>query len=535
MSQDARVNEELNTQRRAQILGLQYIDTSNLQSAKLYKQILTVPELYDLRVIPVTSDDHHILFGVTNTTSQQTMKALAERFLDQRLSYGLISETGFNQYMKLYDPPPEVKYQDIDIKPTADGMLSSASSISNMLLQVRADDMLAYLVKQAYQLKASDIHLETGKDKVRIRFRVDGVLHPVAELDHAKYKLLFSSLASAANISTGGSEAQTGHIERVYTLADNSSVTVNLRVETVPTVHGQDGVLRLFNFKDDFLKLDNLGYSATERSIVDSILKHPSGLVLIVGPTGSGKTTTLYSMINELNNPERKIITLEDPVEYVIEGVTQIPVDSRSETEGFAAKLRAVLRLDPDIIMVGEIRDLDTAKTALQSSLTGHLVLSTYHASSSAAALTRMLDAIGENPLFINSIRLITSQRLVRRLDDTTKQPYQPDQATLEHINKVLDRLPPNVPKPDLSKVTLYRAGSSEANPFGFAGQISIRELMQMSPELQTILRKSPHDITTSELEQAAIAGGMLTMAQSGVLKAIEGLTTLEEVYRVVD
>lgn len=534
MSQDARRDEELNTQRRAQILGLQYIDTSQVKNPKLYSQYLEIPELYSLRVIPLTSDKSHIVFGITNTTSQQTMRALQQRFADQRISFGLISDTGFSDYMKLYDPPKEVKYEDINISPTKEGAESQLSSISTMLMQVRPDDMLAYLVKQAYQLKASDIHLETTRTKVRIRFRVDGVLHPIAELPADRYKLLLTSLASAANISTGGNEAQTGHIERVYTMADNSSVTVNLRVETVPTVHGQDGVLRLFNFKADFLKLDNLGFSEKERSVVDEILSHPSGLVLIVGPTGSGKTTTLYSMISELNHPERKIITLEDPVEYVIEGITQIPVDSRSEEAGFAAKLRAVLRLDPDIIMVGEIRDTDTAKTALQSSLTGHLVLSTYHASSSAAALTRMLDAIGENPLFINSIRLITSQRLVRRLDDATKQPYKADEATVEHIKKILTTLPDYINKPDLTDVTLYRPGSSEAQPFGYTGQLSIREFMQMSPELQTILRKPAHDITTDELEAAAVKGGMVTMLQNGILRALEGVTTLEEVFRVV-
>src|SRR5690606_35517422 len=155
----------------------------------------------------------------------------------------------------------------------------------------------------------------------------------------------------------------------------------------------------------------------------------PTGLVLVVGPTGSGKTTTLYSMLNSLNNEERKIITIEDPVEYQFEGVTQIPVHSKSGQEtGFAEKLRATLRLDPDIVMVGEIRDMDTARTALQAALTGHLVLSTFHAASSAAALTRIADILGENPLFVSAIRLVMAQRLVRRLDDATKQPYTPDE-----------------------------------------------------------------------------------------------------------
>ncbi|MBA2279328.1 type II/IV secretion system protein [Candidatus Saccharibacteria bacterium] len=537
MSQDARLEEELNAQRRSRILGLPYIDTTKLANKQLYLQFLTVPELYSARVIPLMADQSNVTFGITNTTSQQTLKDLQQHFGDYRVSFALISDTSYNDYMKLYDPPKEVKYDDIQIKPidtTTNLQANDLASISATLSQVRADDMLAYLVKQAYQLKASDIHLETSKGKTRIRFRVDGVLHAVAELPEDKYRLLIGSVASAANISTVSADAQTGHIERTYRLADNSEVTANLRVETVPTVHGQDAVLRLFNFRTEFLRLESLGLTQSEQSVIGGILRHPTGLVLIVGPTGSGKTTTLYSMVNELNNPERKIITLEDPVEYVIDGITQIPVDSRSEKEGFASKLRAVLRLDPDVIMVGEIRDLDTAKTALQSSLTGHLVLSTYHASSSAAALTRMLDAIGENPLFINSIRLITSQRLIRKLDDATKQAYEPDEAVKILIWKIVDGLPEGVDRPNLDNITLYKPGTSSENPFGFTGQIAIREFMLMNPELQTILRRPAREVTTNELEQAAIRGGMITLQQAGVLKALKGETTIEEVFRVI-
>ncbi len=540
MSSPARREEEQNTQRRAQILGLPYIDTTQLPNRQLYLHFLTVPELRRLRAVPLTADQSNVTFGITNTTSQTTMRQLQQRFADYRVSFALISDTSYDDYMKLYDPPKEVKYEDIELKPPApeaqegEVQADQTDSISAILSQVRADDMLAYLVKQAYQLKASDIHLETAREKVRIRLRVDGVLHPVAELSADKYRLLLGSIASAANISTVSEDAQTGHIERTYRLADNSEVTVNLRVETVPSVHGQDAVLRLFNFRPEFLKLEKLGLSDSEHAVIDDILRHPTGLVLIVGPTGSGKTTTLYSMLNELNTPERKLITLEDPVEYVIEGVTQIPINSRADKEGFAGKLRAVLRLDPDVIMVGEIRDLDTARTALQSSLTGHLVLSTYHANSAAAALTRMLDAIGENPLFINSIRLITSQRLVRRLDDTTKQAYQPDENVMQFIRQVVESLPADVERPNLDHVTLYHPGASEEFPYGFTGQFAIREFMLMTPELQTILRKPARDITTAELETAAVRGGMLSLQQAGVLKALAGETTIEEVYRVV-
>lgn len=533
MSQDARTDEEQATQRRARILGMDYVDTSQMASKPLYKDYFSLPEMYRLKIIPLQADKSNVLFGVTTTTSQQTMTELRRHFTDQRVSFAIISDTGFRDYMKLYDPPKKITYQDVNItkSTTSDELIRTVSAT---LDQVRADDILAYLVKQAYQLKASDIHLENQKQVVRIRFRVDGVLHPIATLSRDKYHQLLSSIAIAANVSTAAGDAQTGHINRVYKMATGEDVTVNLRVETVPTAYGQDVVMRLFTLKLELLKLGNLGLSEDEREVVDDIINHPTGMVLVVGPTGSGKTTTLYSLINTLNSDERKIITLEDPIEYFMEGVVQIPVEGDQNVAGFAEKLRAVLRLDPDVVMVGEIRDQDTARTSLQAALTGHLVLSTFHAYSAAAALTRMLDFIGINPLFASAIHLIMAQRLIRRLDNSTKQPYQPDEAIKRQLQQVIDSLPPNVKRPDISNLTLYKPGKSDTNPFGYSGQIAIREQLQMTEGVQQILRRPPAEITTTAIEKRAIQDGMLTMLQDGVLKAIAGITTLEEVYRVV-
>lgn len=533
MSQDARHDEEVATQRRASILGLNYVDTSQMSAKPLYKDLLEVQEMYQKRIVPIQVDESNILFGITTTTSQQTLNALQSRFNERRTAFAIISDTGYREYMRLYDPPKQIVYQDISFSEQPQGK-DLVSSVTASLEQVRSDDILAYLVKQAYELKASDIHLENQEQGVRIRFRVDGVLHPIAMLSHEKYRSVISSIAVAANVSTGVDEAQTGHINRTYRMATGDEVTVNLRVETVPTAYGQDVVMRLFTVKMELLRLDNLGLSARERDIVDDIIRHPTGMVLVVGPTGSGKTTTLYSLINTLNSDERKIITLEDPVEYFMPGVVQIPVHGDTNSQGFAEKLRAVLRLDPDIVMVGEIRDQDTAKTSLQAALTGHLVLSTFHAGSTAAALTRMLDFIGVNPLFASAIHLIMAQRLIRRLDDKTKQPYQPDEALKAQIQSVVDTFPPGVEKPDLTNLTLYKAGTSAENPFGYTGQIAIREQMQMTPGIQQLLRQPPAQITTDMLQTRAVQDGMLTMLQDGVLKAIQGVTTIEEVYRVV-
>jgi type II secretory ATPase GspE/PulE/Tfp pilus assembly ATPase PilB-like protein len=533
MSQDARADEELSTQQRARILGMDYADTSQMAEKPLYKDILTIEEIRSHRIVPLRADQSNILFGITTSTSQVTMNEYRQRFSDQRVAFAIISEAGFRDYVLLYDPPKKVVYQDIDISDA--GTEQTVAQVSQTLDQVRADDMLAYLVEQAHSLSASDIHAECQEGYVRIRFRIDGVLHPIARLSYEKYRLLVSAIASAGNISTSANEAQQGHIAQHLKMANGSEVNVNVRLETVPTINGMDFVMRLFNMDREMYNLDRLGLQPQQREIVDDIIAKPSGLVLVVGPTGSGKTTTLYSMLNSLNSEERKIITIEDPVEYGFPGIVKISVASKGTQElNFAEKLRAVLRLDPDIVMVGEIRDSDTARTALQASLTGHLVLSTFHASSAAAALTRLSDVIGTNPLFVSAIRLVMAQRLVRQLDDSLKQPYQPTEVELAKIREIVETLPEGVERPDLNNLQLFKPGSSPENPYGFKGQLAIRELFRMTGEIRTLLESTRTVIAAQEIEAAAVRSGMRTMLQDGILKVCAGQTTLEEVFRVV-
>ncbi len=534
MSNDPRQNEELATQQRARLLGFDYVDTSGISDKQLYKGLLDVTDIRSLRIVPLKSDSQTNLFGITTTTPQSSIRSVSQRFLDQRNSFVLISDSGFNEYLRLFDPPKKIVYQDIQIKDTGSDQL--VASISAILSQVKADDMLAYLVSQAHRLNASDIHIETQTEDIRIRFRIDGVLHVIAKITPDKYRVLMAAIASAGNISTSSKEAQQGHIAQKVNMADNSVVDVNVRLMTVPTINGIDVVMRLFNMDASRYSLDRLGLSVKERQVVDQIIAQPSGLVMAVGPTGSGKTTTLYSILNSLNNESRKIITVEDPVEYQIKGVTQISVNTNDQDDRpvFAEQLRAVLRLDPDIVMVGEVRDNDTARTALQASLTGHLVLTTFHASSAAAALTRLADIIGQNPLFVSSIRLIMAQRLVRRLDDTTKQAYTATEAELSVIKKVIDTIPELSLRPNLDNLQLYNPGSSETNPYGFSGQLALREQLMMSDRVRALIMQTDSVVSTQDIEAAAVQDGMMTMLQDAMLKVVAGETTLAEVYRVL-
>lgn len=534
MSDDVRLTEEQSTQRRARILGFDFVDTSKVNPKILYKDILSIDEMKQMRIVPLRADQYHHLFGITTTTPQNVIKTISDRFNEQRNTFVLISDAGFREYMNLYDPPKQVVYKNIELNEAGSDRL--VDQISAILNQVRADDMLAYIVSQAHRLNASDIHIETQEKDVRIRLRIDGVLHIIARIGPDKYRTLMSAIASAGNISTGSTEAQQGHIAQKLTMADGAVVDVNVRLETVPTINGIDVVMRLFNMDETKYRLDRLGLSPKERQIVDSIIVKPSGLVMVVGPTGSGKTTTLYSILNSLNSEEKKIITIEDPVEYQFHGISQIPVKSSEGGDDavFADKLRAILRLDPDIVMVGEIRDNDTARTALQASLTGHLVLTTFHASSASAALTRLAEIIGQNPLFISAIRLIMAQRLVRKLDDATKQAYDPSEPERQVLKRVIDSLPPGLQRPNLDNIKLFKPGKSESNPFGYSGQVVLREQLLLTDSVRTVLSQTDKVITTQDIETAAIAGGMTTMLQDGILKVIAGETTLSEVFRVI-
>jgi type IV pilus assembly protein PilB len=486
-------------------------------------------------MVPLQAPDgmQPLLIGITTNTPQSLLRDLRKRFEDQgqSVNFVIISMEGYREFMHRYDPPKEVHYDDVKIAKEGDS--ETISQVSQTLESVRSDDILDYLIDQADSLSASDIHLEAQQANVRIRFRVDGTLHPVATISHEKYRVLQASIANRANITTAANEPQTGHMQKNIAQKDGTQKLLNMRIETIPTVYGTDQVIRIFNFDDTLLNLDRLGLAPYERKEIEEIISHPHGMLMVVGPTGSGKSTTLYSILNALNSPSRKIITLEDPVELSVRGISQIPINT---TKGghFADGLRSVMRLDPDVVMVGEVRDVDTAKTSIQASITGHLVLTTFHADTAAAALSRMIDMIGQNPIFSSAIRLIIGQRLVRKLDESTKTPYQPDEATKKWVQEVLKDLPGHVEKPDLENFTLYQPGTSEANPFGYSGRMLVMEQMVISEDIQKFLRGTVSDVNAQAIESVARSQGMVTMLQDGVLKALRGETTLEELYRVI-
>ena len=535
LQKDRRQHEEQSASQRAAILGIAYLDTRSIEDTiPLTKNVLDVSKMHKNRIIPLITGSESVAwqFGITTQTPQSFIQDLTKQYNDvgRRSQIFLISGSGFNKLMDRYDPVVKTVHDDIKIASEDDS--NTIAEVSSTLNSVGSDEIFDYLIDQADKLGASDIHIENQRKHMRVRMRVDGVLHPVADLDKDKYRVIQAALASRANVSTASTESQSGHMQKEIT-RNGATHLLNIRVEIVPTMYGQDAVLRLFNFDESMLNLDRLSLDKTERVEIDEVVSHPRGMVLMVGPTGSGKSTTLFSIINALNTTNRKIITLEDPIEYGIEGITQIPITTQ-DGHSFADGLRAVLRLDPDVVMVGEIRDADIARTAIQASITGHLVLSSFHANSTAAAFSRMIDLIGVNPIFSSSIRLVIAQRLVRRLDDTTKEEYQPDEATRKWVKEVLIDLPAHIERPDLNTFKLWRPIASATSPFGYNGRIVIMEQMVVGEDIQKFLRGDVADAHAEVIEASARKAGMVTLLERGVLAALRGETTLDEVNRVI-
>jgi general secretion pathway protein E len=532
-----RQKEEEATEQRARILGLTYLDTRDFEDIfPLARDLFTNEQMYRAFLAPLQIGDidenkpWRVL--ITSLTPRSVIQKLSKKYQDEgkTLELFLVSESAWKNIMRRYDPPKKVVYDDIEI--AGEGDSATLEKVSQTLANVASDQVFDYLIDQADRLGASDIHIENQRQTIRIRMRVDGALHPVAELGRDRYRVIMGELSSRAGVSSASKTSQSGHMQKdIY--RDGTSHLLNLRVETVPTMYGMDAVMRLFNFDESMLQLDLLGIAPKERAEIDEIISHPRGMVLMVGPTGSGKSTTLYSMLNALNTLDRKIITLEDPIEYGIGGISQIPIDT-THGASFADGLRSVLRLDPDVVMVGEIRDNDTARTAIQASITGHLVLSSFHANSTSAAFSRMIDMIGMNPIFSSAIRLLIAQRLVRKLDKNAKE-YIPDEATKKWVRNVLEGVSAEkLPQDITGDFKLWKPVASEDSPFGYKGRIVVMEMMVVNDNIAAFLRGERGVISTEAIEAQARKDGLLTLLQQGVISALRGDTTIEEVNRVI-
>ena len=400
-----------------------------------------------------------------------------------------------------------------------DGDMDDVEHLRDLASEAPVIRLVNLVIQRAVELRASDIHVEPFENRLKVRYRVDGVLEegesPPANLTAA----VISRIKIMAKLNIA--ERRLPQDGRIMLRVQGKEL--DLRVSTVPTAHGESVVMRLLDRETVVFDFHKLGFTDNFLPQFEAVLQQPHGILLVTGPTGSGKTTTLYTALSKLNTADVKIITVEDPVEYQIEGINQIQAKPQIGLD-FSHALRSIVRQDPDIIMIGEMRDLETARIAIQSALTGHLVLSTLHTNNAAGGITRMLDMGVEDYLLTSTINGILAQRLVRRLEPTHAERYP---ASPEEIDKfALRKYQPE------GEIFLYRPRGSAIAPTGYLGRTTIMEFLVMNDALRRAVMRHAG---MGEIEQLAREAGMRTMYEDGIIKAMAGMTTIEEVLRVTE
>lgn len=384
------------------------------------------------------------------------------------------------------------------------------------------------MISEALQLQASDIHIEPFEDRVRLRFRVDGVLQEVTPPP----RRLYAGVVSRIKVMAGLNIAERRLPQDGRFRLKMAGREVDVRVSTAPTVHGESIVLRLLDRASILLTLPQLGFSPEVLATFQRLIALPHGLILVTGPTGSGKTTTLYAALNAINSPEKKIITIEDPVEYQLAGVNQMQVKEKIGFT-FARGLRHILRQDPDIVLVGEIRDQETARMAVQAALTGHLVFATLHTNDAAGAVTRLLDMEVEPYLVASTVRGLLAQRLVRVLCPECKAPYHPTPSEAIALSSAgLAELEAAASSESGEAASEFHQplGCPACGGTGYRGRTALYELIEITPELSSLILGRP---SSSKVREAAVAQGLVTLRQDGLNKAAHGITSLSEIWRV--
>lgn len=390
--------------------------------------------------------------------------------------------------------------------------------------------LLDSILLSAIKLEASDIHIEPQSDYIRLRIRLDGVLQDVSQLQEETYHQLLSRLKLLSKLKLNVTEKpQDGR----FTIAINETL-IEIRSSSLPTEYGESIVMRILNPKN-LIGLESLGLRSDLYKIIDQELKKPNGMITVSGPTGSGKTTTLYAFLMKIYNPEIKIITIEDPIEYHLKGVQQTQI-SQEKGYTFSEGLSSIVRQDPDVILVGEIRDSETAKISLQASLTGHLVLSTIHANDVAGAIPRFVNLGASASTISSAINMIVGERLVRKVCKLCSKLEKPTSQELEEIKKGLEKIPKEIGLPEnLDSIEIPRInkeGCATCNFTGYKGRQGIFEIFLMDTEMEKFILTNP---AVSSIKELLMKKGMITMYQSGLIEVVLGKTTLEEVKKIVE
>lgn len=527
--------EETATQLAGQV-GLGYVNLFGFPISPEAIAIIPEAKARQAHAVCFYFDGENIRIGALDPGSQLVQEIIAEvssRFLANTKLF-VITQNSFDYAFEVYGKLPKVKAAlgGVAINPEELARFQSEvrdfHSLKDKVNSVSVSDIFTLILAAAIKINASDIHVEAEDADIVIRFRIDGVLQETARIEKDKWKKIISRLKLMAGVKLNvESEPQDGRFS-IFLTGDH----LDVRVSFLPTAFGESVVMRLLRSSTANVSFDGLGLRPEFYKILATEIAKPNGLILTTGPTGSGKTTTLYAILNKLNDAETKIITLEDPIEYQLKGISQSQINEKKGYT-FATGLRSILRQDPNIVMVGEIRDLETAEIAIQASLTGHLVLSTLHTNDAAGVIPRLLD-MGVKAFFLApAINIVIGQRLVRKLCPFCKQEQvlKPEEkAQVEKIIKVLS--PQSQIKAPLEIPKIYQVGKGceKCAGLGYRDRVGIYEIFKPNDQIKDMTLKNAPDF---QILTAAIDSGMITMLQDGVLKVFEGITDLAEVYRV--
>ncbi|MGB3916899.1 MAG: type II secretion system ATPase GspE [Thiothrix litoralis] len=485
---------------------------------------IAVNYMRNAEIVPLQAGDERIVVAMSNPQDAFTCQAIcmaSGKLVEPLL--GLPSEIRAN-IERLYGAEASKKDGsggDDDFEITShDNHSDDVEHLKDMASEAPVIRLVNQIMTSAMTQRASDIHIEPFESHLKVRYRIDGVIHEVESPPPQLTAAIISRLKLMARLNIA--ERRLPQDGRIQLRAQGKEI--DMRVSTVPTMHGESVVMRLLDKHSVKLDLNTLGFSDDNLRKVQQQLDAPHGVILVTGPTGSGKTTTLYSALTQLNTPENKVLTVEDPVEYELEGINQIQANPKIGLN-FADALRSIVRQDPDVIMIGEMRDVETARIAIQSALTGHLVLSTLHTNDAASGITRLMDMGLEDYLLTSTVNGILAQRLVRRLCPQCRESY----PVLPEIEQELGL---RQYQPEGEMRLWHAKGCSACNNSGYKGRSAIHEVLIMDDPLRRLILK--HE-DAGVLQEQARKGGMRTMYEDGLMKALKGVTTLEEVLRVAE
>ncbi|MBI4691939.1 MAG: type II/IV secretion system protein [Candidatus Terrybacteria bacterium] len=529
------------TQILAQKYNLPYLDLSRVTIDLDTLRLVPEEKAREAKLVAFQKTGKKLLIAIQSPnleTTRNLLKDLESR--NFKMEIYLVSETSLQRAWKRYAEVPEyveiskgiidVSAQKMEefiaqIKTIEDLKNLFSTAISTQKTR-KISEILEIVLAGAVSADASDIHIEPQENEVRLRFRLDGVLHDITFFDKKMYNLFLSRIKLVSGLKLNiHDQAQDGRFS-----IHIKETEVEVRVSVIPENYGESIVMRILNPKSISVSFEELGI---EKNLFEKLAKEigkPNGMILTTGPTGSGKTTTLYAFLKKIYNPEIKIITLENPVEYHLTGIIQTQIEPEKGYT-FANGLRAILRQDPDVIMVGEIRDLETAQIAINAALTGHLVLSTLHTNNAAGTIPRFLDLGVTTGNLVSALNVSMAQRLVRKLCNKCKEKYEPVSEEKETVEKIIKTLPLDYEQPTVS--FLWKAkGCSECNNIGYKGRIGIYEAILMDENIEKVAMEKP---TESKIWGASKGQNILNMQQDGILKALNGVTSLDELRRVVE